>query len=90
MPADDTVRLVARGGKLVFVYDDALHARLSRRGEARIERASHVEPAATGGWEADMGPVGGPVLRDVNGNGFATRAEALGAERDWLRDHLRL
>jgi hypothetical protein len=48
-------------------------------GRVRIERASHVEPDAEGGWEADLTPVGGPVL-----TGFERRSEALEAELDWL------
>lgn len=64
-------------GKVTFVYDDAL-ADLLTTGAASVTRVSHVEPA-TGGWTADMGPVGGPVLGP-----FALRQTALDAERAWL------
>jgi hypothetical protein len=47
-----------------------------------------VEPHPTkNGWLADMRPVDGPVL-GANGTSsepFKTRAEALAAEREWLR-----
>ena len=68
------------GGKLTFVYDDAL-AGLLTEGEATVRRVSHVEPVP-GGWTADMAPVGGPVLGP-----FPLRATALAAERAWLTEH---
>lgn len=73
--------LVFDGARLAFVYDDEL-AELLRLGDARVRRASHVEPAAAGGWTADMSPVGGPVLGP-----YALRGEALAAERCWLAEH---
>lgn len=73
-----------KNGSLSFIYDDKL-AGLMTLGPATITRASHVEPApGGGGWEADMGPVQGPVLRDANGRPFATRAAALAAEVEYL------
>lgn len=50
-----------------------------------ITRASQVEPGPEGGWTADMGPVGGPVL-----GAFPRRADALEAEQAWLRQELGL
>lgn len=64
-------------GIVCGVYDETLD--LTLLGEVRIQRASHVEPTATGGWSADLSPVGGPVLGP-----FAQRSAALVAERKWL------
>lgn len=79
--------VVESNGDVAAVYDDALVSTLSALGQSVVTRASHVEPAS-GGWIADMGPVGGPILGDVVP--FGTRAAALAAERDWLRAHLGL
>jgi len=76
-----THTLTFEGDHMRFVYDDDLTA-LLELGEARITRASHVEPALAGGWTADMAPAGGPVLGP-----FAKRADALAAEQAWLADH---
>ena len=51
---------VRADGELVFVYDDELLP-LHELGVADVRRASHVEPKS-GGWTADLRPVGGPVL----------------------------
>ena len=66
------------GGRVRLVYSDEL-ACLLGEGAAVIRRASHVEPAEGGGWTADMGPSGGPVLGP-----FALRSEALAAEYLWI------
>ena len=47
-----------------------------------IARASHVEPDPDGRWQADLRPVGGPVLGP-----FDRRSEALAAELAWLEAH---
>ena len=65
-------------GTLCFIHNDAF-IDLIESGDASINRASHVEPTATGQWEADMSPVNGPVLGP-----FRTRQEALDAEVEWL------
>lgn len=54
---------------------------LAALGQLDIKRASHVEPDETkpGLWYMDLAPVGGPKI-----TGFATRAEALAAEVEWL------
>jgi hypothetical protein len=52
-------------------------------GAVAISRASYVEPDAAGRWEADLSPVGGPVLGP-----FPLRSQALDAERAWLNRHL--
>jgi len=72
-------------GRVKFIYDDTLAAVATEIGRVSVARASHVEPACQffhdvrDGWAADMGPVGGPILGP-----FATREEALLAERVWL------
>lgn len=69
-------------GRLTFIYDDEL-AFLLELGDAKVERASNVEPAPGGGWTADMAPVGGEVLGP-----FPLRCDALSAEVDRLKEIL--
>lgn len=70
-------------GAMTFVYADPL-APLAALG--RVVRASRVEPHPTRpGWIADMEPSGGPVLGEFDP--YQTRAAALEAEREWLREH---
>jgi hypothetical protein len=69
--------VVDAGGDVRCIYDEALDLR--EIGKLQITRASHVEPDAEGYWWADMEPSGGPVLGP-----YGSRAEALGAEREWL------
>lgn len=69
-------------GSVSFVWDDDL-ADLKEHGAVSIRRASHVEPDENGDWIVDLAPVGGPTLGP-----FDLRAEALAAEREWLRWHL--
>ncbi len=64
-------------GDVRCVYDETLP--LADFGRLTIARGSHVEPDTAGLWTADLSPVGGPILGP-----FATRSEALTAERDWL------
>ena len=73
--------IVSKGGGVRFLYDDDLFVAMKALGRARRRRASHVEPQEDSDdlWQADMSPVGGPVL-----SGFGSRAEALEAERAWL------
>ena len=66
----------SRGG-VRAVYSELIDLRTL--GRPVIVRASHVEPAPSGQWLADLGPVGGPVLGP-----FAHRSSALDAERSWL------
>lgn len=75
-------RLIVDAAGVRCLYDDALAPLLSALGDTTTRRASHVEPDPAGGWQADMSPVGGPILR-----GFKLRAEALAAEREWLLAH---
>lgn len=74
--------VVEEDGTLTGIYNDDL-ADLLAQGQATVRRASHVEPAPGGGWEADMSPVGGGVL-----TGFALRSEALAAEVAWLNENV--
>ncbi len=67
-------------GTVRTIYGEALP--LESLGKPAIQRASHVEPEASGGWSADLTPVGGPVL-----GGFARRSDALAAEVEWLDRH---
>lgn len=79
--------VITEDAQVTGIYSDDL-AGIIAQGEAVIERASHVEPAPGGGWEADMCPSGGPILRRADGSAFPTRAEALAAEVAWLRCHV--
>lgn len=56
---------------------------LAAIGTARIARASHVEPTASGEWTADMSPSGGPLLGP-----YTTRSAALAAEVEWIEAHV--
>jgi len=67
-------------GTVRALYSEALD--LTGLGRGRIDRASRVEPDAAGGWWADLGPSGGPVLGP-----FRRRSEALAAEVRWLEGH---
>lgn len=68
---------IAPEGEIRFLFDDRL-APLLELGEARIRRASYVEPMGTQ-WCADLSPVNGPLLGP-----FALRRDALAAEAAWL------
>ena len=72
--------VVAPGGHVRAVYDELLD--LAVLGHPVITRASHVEPTLEGRWQADLSPVGGPVLGPFN-----RRSEALAGERAWLEQH---
>lgn len=75
---------VEETGVAKFIYSDELSDALKNLGEVRIQRASHVEPNASGKWTADMSPMGGPVLGP-----FGTRSKALKEEVKWLENHLK-
>ncbi len=67
-------------GNIRCVYTEEIH--LSRLGKLTIRRGSHVEPADSGRWFADLSPVGGPRLGP-----FVCRSEALNAELHWLESN---
>jgi hypothetical protein len=87
VPSDDLLLAVHPDGAAAAIYDDRLLPVLAELGRTTIRRASHVEPVAidgfTVGWQADLAPVGGPVLGP-----FVSRREALEAEQGWLREHI--
>ena len=72
------IMTIDQSGRITAIYDDALAALLDE-GRAGVRRASAVEPAPGGGWQADLAAVNGPVL-----SGFRLRSEALAAEVSWL------
>lgn len=63
---------ITADGRIRGIYSDDLTG-IIEQGTARIERASHVEPFAGGGWYADMRPSDGPVL--FGGDHFITLCE---------------
>ena len=75
------LQVVIQGSEVRFIHDDDLAEALKGLGSAMTRRASHVEPC-DGGWKADLGPVGGPILGP-----FARHDQALEAETRWLQDN---
>lgn len=75
-----TIITIESDGSMRFIHDDRLQE-LLKEGPASIRRASHVEPDGLV-WQADMAPVGGPLLGP-----YETRSAALDAEVDWLQRH---
>jgi hypothetical protein len=86
--------IIGNDGSLRMIYDDDVVKAFEEIARVTVRRASHVEPVeiissdsivyrAPGvRWQADMRPVGGPILFP-----FLTRQAALDAERAWLLDH---
>jgi hypothetical protein len=72
--------LVKPDGSVCAVYDETID--LGVLGQLMITWASQVEPDEEGRWQADLTPVGGPLLGP-----FERRSEALEAERHWLENH---
>ena len=72
--------VITATGTVRCVYDETIA--LSSLGHVEITRGSHVEPDAAGHWQADLSPVGGPMLGP-----FLHRSAALAAEHDWLETH---
>lgn len=69
--------IVDNKGLVRCLYEEAIP--LAALGSVDIKRASAVEPTSEGQWTADLSPVAGPIMGP-----FATRSEALAAEREWL------
>ena len=69
--------IIASNGTIRCLYGETID--LSMLGRLQIQRGSHVEPDAQGRWQADLAPVGGPVLGP-----FVRRSQALKAESQWL------
>jgi hypothetical protein len=72
--------VIGRNGTVRGIYSEQID--LAALGQARITRASHVEPDAEGRWLADLSPVGGPTFGP-----FDRRSEALEAEVYWLEEN---
>lgn len=69
--------IIESDGSVRCIYTEEID--LPAIGSPTIIRASHVEPDQQGRWQADMSPVGGPMLGP-----FDHRSEALAAEAAWL------
>lgn len=69
---------ISNSGRVRAIYSDELAPLIESHG-GQVRRASHVEPDPAGGWQADLAPVGGPVLGP-----FQLRQEALDAEVEYL------
>jgi hypothetical protein len=65
-----------------MIYSDDLRD-LLKQGRANIRRVSTVEPTEDGRWQADLSPVGGPILEACE-----TRQEALNNEVQWLEHNI--
>jgi len=72
--------LVTPAGSVRCLYGEELD--LHALGRPTIVRGSHVEPTEDGRWTADLSPTGGPCLGP-----FASRSQALDAERSWLEEN---
>lgn len=70
--------VIGPSGEITTIYNEVLN--LAALGAQRIERASHVEPDASGRWFAQI--IGGPTLGP-----FDRRSEAIVAEVEWLVAH---
>ena len=74
--------IIDASGNVRHLYSDELLDLDDVLGDLDIARASHVEPVGGDQWEADMSPVGGPVLGP-----FLNRQAALDAEVRWLEEN---
>jgi hypothetical protein len=72
-------------GVVRYIHDDEAVRLACGLGRPHITRASHVEyDNASGGWTADMSPLGSDVVLGP----YATRDEALAREHTWLTEHM--
>ena len=74
--------IISPTGIVRCIYAETID--LGRLGELVIRRASHVEPAADGGWVADLSPVAGPTLGPFSSRSLTLTAEAAWLEANWL------
>lgn len=74
--------IVERDGSVRGIYGEEIA--LDALGPLKIERASHVEPDASGRWLADLSPVSGPLLGPFNRRSEALEAEVRWLEANWL------
>jgi len=74
------IQIRISAGQLRYIYNDALLS-LNALGDAKIQRASHVEPTGSE-WFVDLSPIGGPLLGP-----FQIRESALQAEVAWIHKH---
>ena len=72
---------IDRRGQVICLYAEVFD--LTVLGTLTIQRASHVEPDASGSWWADLSPVQGPRLGP-----YQLRSEALHAEEEWIDEHI--
>lgn len=83
MSGDSWLLAIRPDGAARAIYDDRLAPVFAALGRPVVTRAGRVEPVTEDGfaigWQADLSPVGGPVLGP-----FASRRDALEAEREWL------
>ena len=68
-------------GQVICLYAEVID--LTVLGTLTIQRASHVEPDASGSWWADLSPVQGPRLGP-----YPKRSEALQAEEEWINENI--
>jgi hypothetical protein len=76
--------VIERDGRVRGIYGEEID--FAALGQARISRASHVEPDSQGRWIADLAPVGGPVLGPFDRRSEALEAEVAWLEENWLSD----
>jgi hypothetical protein len=74
--------IIEPGGRVQAIYGEAID--LAVLGPLSISRASHVEPDPQGRWQADLSPVGGPVLGPYDKRSEALEAEVAWLEANWL------
>jgi hypothetical protein len=72
--------IVTPTGEVRCLYGEAID--LSTLGSLNVQRASNLEPDASGRWWADLSPVAGPILGP-----FIFRSAALAAEQAWLEQN---
>jgi hypothetical protein len=90
MNTEEVVIVIPDDGPMRFIYNEDMMQSLMAHGEARISRASHVEPGDPDKgqdplkWYADMGPVSGPILGPFNTRKLALTEEIIWLQRDAL------